>query len=47
MLERLRAWWTLDTAAEEQSADNPLTPLRPEQRRDTGPMLLPPSAGAS
>jgi cytosine permease len=40
MLERLRAWWTLDSAAEQQSADNPLTPLRPEQRRGTGPMLL-------
>jgi len=40
MLERLRAWWTFDPAAEQQSADNPLTPLRPEQRRNTGPMLL-------
>jgi cytosine permease len=40
MLERLRAWWTLDPAAELSSADNPLAPLRPEQRRGTGPMLL-------
>jgi cytosine permease len=40
MLDNLHAWWTLDRAAEEQSADNPLTPLRPEQRRGTGPMLL-------
>lgn len=40
MLERLRAWWTLDPAAEQQSADNPLAPLRPEQRRGTAPMLL-------
>jgi cytosine permease len=40
MLDRLRAWWTLDPTAEQQSADNPLTPLRPEQRRNTGPMLL-------
>jgi len=40
MLERLRAWWTFDAAAERQSADNPLTPLEPGQRRGTGPMLL-------
>jgi cytosine permease len=40
MLEKLRAWWRLDPAAEQQSADNPLTPLAPAQRRDTGPMLL-------
>jgi cytosine permease len=40
MRERLRQWWTLDPAAEQDSADNPLTPLRPEQRRGTGPMLL-------
>ena len=40
MLEKLKSWWTLDQVAEAQSADNPLTPLRPEQRRDTGPMLL-------
>ncbi len=40
MLEQLRAWWTFDPAAEQQSADNPLTPLRADQRRDTGPMLL-------
>jgi cytosine permease len=40
MLETLRAWWTFDPAAEQQSADNPLTPLRPEQRRNAAPMLL-------
>lgn len=40
MIEKLRAWWTLDPAAEARSADNPLTPLAPEQRRSTGPMLL-------
>lgn len=39
MWERLRAWWTLDPAAETASADNPLTPLTPAQRRDAGPML--------
>jgi cytosine permease len=37
--ERLRAWWHLDPEAERSSADNPLEPLRPEQRRPTGPML--------
>ncbi len=40
MRDSLRAWWTLDPAAEEGSADNPLTPLRADQRRSTGPMLL-------
>jgi len=40
MIDRLRAWWKLDPAAEAQSADNPLTPLSPAQKRDTGPMLL-------
>lgn len=40
MLNRFRAWWTLDPAAEAGSADNPLTPLRPDQRRGTGPMLV-------
>ncbi len=38
-MDRLRAWWTLDEKAEAQSADNPLTPLSPDQRRDGGPML--------
>jgi len=36
----LRDWWTLDPAAEQESADNPLSPLRPDQRRGTAPMLL-------
>lgn len=39
MLARLRAWWTLDEKSEAASADNPLTPLSSEQRRDGGPML--------
>jgi cytosine permease len=39
MLAKLRVWWTLDTAAEERSADNPFAALTPAQRRDTGPML--------
>lgn len=40
MWQKLRSWWMLDPEAEQQSADNPLTPLRPEQRRGTWPMLL-------
>jgi hypothetical protein len=27
MTEGLRAWWTLDTSAEQQSADNPFSAL--------------------
>ncbi len=39
MLNKLRLWWTLDTHAEQQSADNPFGALAPHQRRDSGPML--------
>ncbi|MDH4022354.1 MAG: hypothetical protein OEV14_04435, partial [Gammaproteobacteria bacterium] len=39
MAETLRTWWTLDTGAEERSADNPFSALSPHQRRGTGPML--------
>ena len=39
MLQRLREWWTLDIEAEKNSADNPLTALSNEQRRNTGPLL--------
>ena len=39
MFEKLRVWWTLDTAAERDSPDNPFGPLGPAQRRDAGPML--------
>jgi cytosine permease len=39
VMEKLKAWWTLDEAAEAASADNPLTPLSPHQRRETGPLL--------
>ncbi|MEZ5564535.1 MAG: cytosine permease [Gammaproteobacteria bacterium] len=38
-LENLRRWWTLDAAAELESADNPFSALTAGQRRDTGPML--------
>tara|TARA_B110000438_G_scaffold301002_2_gene354777 strand:- start:22 stop:1416 length:1395 start_codon:yes stop_codon:yes gene_type:complete len=39
MMDKIQAWWALDEAAESASTDNPLTPVRPEQRQDTGPML--------
>lgn len=39
MFEKLRVWWTLDRAAEQDSPDNPFGPLDPAQRRDAGPML--------
>ena len=39
MKEQLKKWWTLDTTKETASADNPLEPLRPEQRRETFPLL--------
>ena len=32
-------WWQLDEAAERDTADNPHSPLRPEQRRNTLPLL--------
>jgi cytosine permease len=39
MLEKLKLWWKFDAEAEQASADNPLTPLTPEQRRGAGPLL--------
>jgi len=36
---KLKAWWTLDEQAEQQSADNPLAPLSDDQRRDALPLL--------
>ena len=39
MLDRLKQWWRFDPAAEQASADNPLTALSPEQRRNTLPLL--------
>lgn len=39
MRKALAAWWSLDREAESRSADNPLTPLRDDQRRDTLPLL--------
>ena len=37
--DKLKAWWTLDEAAEQSSADNPLAPLSDDQRRDALPLL--------
>lgn len=39
MLNKLRQWWTLDETAEAASVDSPLTPVRPDQRQNTLPML--------
>lgn len=39
MAHWLKTWWTLDEEGEASSADNPHSPLRPEQRRDTLPLL--------
>ena len=39
MLDRLKQWWHFDPAAEQASADNPLTALSPEQRRNSLPLL--------
>ena len=39
MFDKIRLWWVLDEAAETQTADNPFSPVTPEQRRDTVPML--------
>ena len=39
MTNRLKEWWTLNPEEEEQSADNPLTPLSDSQRRNTLPLL--------
>ena len=39
MLKTIKHWWKLDASEEAQSADNPLTPLLPEQRRPSLPLL--------
>jgi len=39
MLDKLKLWWHFDAEQERSSADNPLTPLGPEQRRDALPLL--------
>ena len=39
MIEKLKNWWKWDPEAEKNSADNPLTALTDNQRRNTGPLL--------
>jgi cytosine permease len=39
MIEKLKSWWKFDEEAERSSADNPLTPLTPAQRRNALPLL--------
>ena len=39
MREKLKTWWRFDPELEQSSADNPLTPLTADQRRDTLPLL--------
>lgn len=39
MLNKIKQWWTLDAAEEAESADNPLSPLTDNQRRNALPLL--------
>ena len=39
MIDELKTWWKFDAEAEQASADNPLTPLTSDQRRDAIPLL--------
>ena len=39
MINELKTWWKFDAEAEQASADNPLTPLTSDQRRDAIPLL--------
>lgn len=39
MIEKLKNWWKWDPEAEKNSADNPLTALTDNQKRNTGPLL--------
>ena len=39
MIDKLKTWWEFDAEAEQASADNPLTPLTSDQRRDAIPLL--------
>ncbi|MFT4655001.1 MAG: cytosine permease [Patiriisocius sp.] len=39
MNNKASSWWTVDEHEAANSADNPHSPLRPEQRRDTLPLL--------
>lgn len=39
MIDKLKTWWKFDAEVEQASADNPLTPLTSDQRRDAIPLL--------
>ena len=39
MLKQLKDWWTLDAQAEAETTDNPMAPVRAEQKQDAFPML--------
>jgi cytosine permease len=39
VIEQFKKWWVLDAAKETASADNPLEPLQPGQRREAFPLL--------
>ncbi|QLC26383.1 hypothetical protein HFP57_16000 [Parasphingopyxis algicola] len=39
MKEKLKLWWQLSDEQSSETADNPHAPLRPDQRRDTLPLL--------
>jgi cytosine permease len=38
-MSKLKDWWSYDSEAERQSADNPVTPLDKSQRRGAAPLL--------
>ena len=38
-MEKFKEWWALDIEKENNSADNPLSPLKDSQRRDSLPLL--------
>ena len=39
MIEKLKNWWKWDSEHEKNSADNPVTALTEQQRRNAGPLL--------
>ena len=39
MLEKLKNWWKWNPEFEKNSADNPVTALSEDQRRNAGPLL--------
>jgi len=39
-MEKLKAWWALDEAAEKASTDNPFEPVAESARQETAPMLV-------